>query len=992
MKSNTNAQKSAIQKTEAIIRQLTLQEKLRLLSTHHQEIERLDIPEFFIGGEVARGYVGREPDKISTVFPQPVGLAATFDTDLMTRLGQIAGTEGRAYYNRNKNADLCLWGPTVDPVHDPRWGRTEEAYGEDPYLAGTMSTFYTCGMAGYKGTDINSDEPLREPEVLLAIPTLKHFCANTNEQDRGTCNTFLPLRLKYEYYYASFEYAIRCGGAKSLMAAYNEINGIPGILNPELKTVLKDRWGLWFAVSDGGDFSQTVTMHKYCDTYSEAYQLAVRAGCDTMTDNDELVIAAAKQALARGLISEADIDSTIFGPLYARVRLGILPEIPGASSDEVSDSTANASSADSDRSVSASSDTIPYRELTDELISCEAFRQVNRRAALEQVVLLKNDGILPLSVAPDSIAVVGPLADENLMDWYTGYSDGDISVSEGMRREFPDADIITDSLWDRVSILTSNGCYLSAKENGELIADATDVTDTELFELQDWGDGWINLFSVAYRRYVRMMDNGSFELHNRKVYDWFTRETLNFTQVGNATVMNEYLHQERIYVGDDRKLHYKPNRKVDAKSLFFLSVVSSGSERASMLANTHDVVVYCTGNHPVQVAKECYDRKTLALTVQSGMAVHLASCNPFTVMALISSYPYAITEESRVVPAIVYSSHAGAWLGPAIAETLSGRNNPSGHLPLTWYRSDAELPSVFDYDIETTKMTYRYFTGFPLYPFGHGLSYSEFTLDSLSAQLDSTLVEQCTADACDSIDAALFRADVTVSNRSAVPGTAVVQIYFSVPGSVWSRPIRSLCGFARVPLQAHETQTVRISLHPYPFRVYNPRTGKMILEPGTYRLEAGLSSAADGLIATEVRLNVPKPEMTRPASFTADSMEASVGFVIDYSKQTESHYIISKAWTSSVLYRGISVGSATTLTVTAMTVDHPVSVRLSLESGPGTLAQIPAPFAEFKTDISDGPNDFHTYSVTIPDEYRNQTLTLLLATSDGVAIRDITLS
>ncbi|MBO5019971.1 MAG: glycoside hydrolase family 3 protein, partial [Clostridia bacterium] len=198
--------KEFYERAKELIGKLTLEEKLMLLTTHHNAVERLSVPEFYIGTEVARGYVGRSKDKISTVLPQPEGLAATFDRELMQTLGEIAGNEARAYYNEEKRGGLCLWGPTVDMVRDPRWGRTEEAYGEDVFLAGELTAKYTKGMAGDNGT------------FYKTIPTLKHFCANNNEEGRGNCNAYLPLRLKYEYYYAAFENAIRYGGARSIMA------------------------------------------------------------------------------------------------------------------------------------------------------------------------------------------------------------------------------------------------------------------------------------------------------------------------------------------------------------------------------------------------------------------------------------------------------------------------------------------------------------------------------------------------------------------------------------------------------------------------------------------------------------------------------------------------------------------------------------------------------------------------------------------------------
>lgn len=506
-----------VKRAKELISQMTTEEKLRMLTTHHAECERLGLSEYYIGTEVARGFVGRTPDKISTVFPQPVGLSGTFDKELMSRLGEIAANEARAYYNEERKGGVSLWGPTVDMARDPRWGRNEEAYGEDPCLTGEMSAAYTKAMEGDNG------------RFVKTIPTLKHFCANNNEEERGSCNAYLPLRLKYEYYYAAFERAIRYGGARSIMTAYNEINGCPAILNPDLKTILKDKWGLWYVVSDGGDFSQTVLFHRFFDTHSESLARSIKAGSDSMTDDDELVFEAAKAALDKGEITEAELDASILNTLFSRFALGQFDECE-------------------------------YNSIDKSVIDCDEYKAVDLRAALEQMVLLKNDGILPVKNSPHRIAVLGPIADENLMDWYTGYSSGDISVKQGMEEAFSDSEIIHDSLWDIVAVKAPNGKYFSVKEDGTVRADADSMTDSELFELQDWGENWNNLFSVKYKKYVRLFDDDSLKLHNRMVYDWFTRETFNFFKYGEKLLIEEFLHHRRLVCDSEGSLTVKKVR------------------------------------------------------------------------------------------------------------------------------------------------------------------------------------------------------------------------------------------------------------------------------------------------------------------------------------------------------------------------------------------------------------------------------------------------
>lgn len=223
-----NTSLSFDERTSALLKELTLEEKLLLITTHQNEIPRLGLKECYIGAEVARGLVcrGKEGEAPTTVFPEPFGLAATFDPVLMRSVGNITGIETRIYNGMGRSS-LFVWGPTVDPERDPRWGRNEEAYGEDPFLIGEMSAAFTKGMLG-------TDE-----KFARVIPTLKHFYANNNEENRGTDNASVPDILKHEYYLKSFEPAITKGGARAVMTSYNEINGIEALCNPELDSICK---------------------------------------------------------------------------------------------------------------------------------------------------------------------------------------------------------------------------------------------------------------------------------------------------------------------------------------------------------------------------------------------------------------------------------------------------------------------------------------------------------------------------------------------------------------------------------------------------------------------------------------------------------------------------------------------------------------------------------------------------------------------------------
>lgn len=904
-------------KAQQIVSQMTLDEKLGLLTTHHAAVERLGLDEMFIGAEVARGLVGRSPDAVTTVFPQPVGLASTFDTELMYELGRIAADETRAYNNDEGKISLCLWGPTVDPVRDPRWGRVEEGYGEDVFLAGELSRAYTQSMAGDNGT------------YYKTVPTLKHFCANNNEQDRGSDDSCFPLRLKHEYYYAPFRNAVKNGGAKSVMASYNRINGVPAACNSELQTVLKDDWGLWFVVTDGGGFSQIYTSHHYTDSHSETLAECLKAGCDSMTDGEELVRNAAKRALEEGRITEADIDKTLTNTIFARLKLGMLDE------------------------------NCEYRKITKDIVDCEEHKKINLRAALEQVCLLKNDGILPLKAAPKSIAVVGAMADENLMDWYTGYSSGDISVLQGIKDEFPDSTVCHDSLWDIVAIKAANGKYLSAGEDGNVTASADEIGDSELFEYQDWGENWINLFSVKYKRYVRLTDD-TLKLHNRRIYDWFTRETLNIKPHFGRFIIEEYLHHRRLICPQDGAVIPCDSKCVSDDMLFDIQIVSYGEDRAVQLAKENDIVLYCVGNYPVQVAQECYDRKTLALNVQQDMAIKLYDANKNTILAVISSYPYSIVQENEKLPAVLYSSHAGAYLGNAIAQTLSGRNNPSARTALTWYASDNDLHDIKEYDIEKNEATYLYFKGGPLYPFGYGLSYSTFEYGNMHAER---------------IDGKV-KITLDVKNTSDTDGTEVVQIYYNAPGSELKRPERKLCGFGRVAVRAGETARAEITVPDYALEVYNVRSGRLIIEQGEYRFFAA-SSSTDLRCETAIEIAGEKLGK-RQKVFEAQSFESSNNIRISYSKKLHRNYIRVVGWGGSVSYGGVDLSDATKLVLSAMSVVTPSEFAVEI--------------GEYKTTVrvtpTDGGDDFVKYTIDLPDDLP-ETAQLKISMGDAAGLLDI---
>lgn len=350
-----------------VLESMTPEEKCGFLSTRHPAIERLGVPAFCFGGEAAHGVEARNDQnmrgkaEVTTSFSQPVGMCASWDTELTEAAGEVVGTEARALFNRHPDGGLSRWAPTVDMERDPRWGRTEEGYGEDPLLAGKMASAYIRGMQG------------KEENYLKMAASVKHFYANNVEDGRVWKSSCVDPRNKYEYCLEPFRRAVEEGRAEGMMTAYNEINGVPAILNREVQKLVKEKWGLpGHVVCDGGDMSQTVEFHHYYESHAQTVAEALKAGIDCFTDDPALVEAAAREAYEKHLITEMDLDRALTNSFRTKIRLGLYEE-QGKN---------------------------PYAQIGEDDLNTEKARAVCRKMAQESAVLLKNEGaFLPLDKA-----------------------------------------------------------------------------------------------------------------------------------------------------------------------------------------------------------------------------------------------------------------------------------------------------------------------------------------------------------------------------------------------------------------------------------------------------------------------------------------------------------------------------------------------------------------------------------------------------------------
>ncbi|MEJ8302457.1 glycoside hydrolase family 3 C-terminal domain-containing protein [Saccharibacillus sacchari] len=858
-----------------LISRLTREEKLSLLPTRQAAVKRLGIPAYKVGGEAAHGVAWKG---VATVFPQPMGLSSTWNKELLREIGSVIGDEARAYHHSApEQHGLTLWAPTVDMEKNPLWGRTEEAYGEDPHLTGKLTANLAQGMQG-------------EHEFYLKmVATLKHFFANNNEVGRLDGSSSVTPRNMREYYLEAFRIPFEEGGALSMMTAYNSINGTPAIESPYVQKFVKDEWKMeGFIVCDGGDLSQTVNFHKYHESHAESVAGALLAGVDCLTDDVELVIPAAREALERRLITEEDVDRALVNIFRVRFRLGQFDP----------------------------QENNPYAQIPESVLCASEHAQLARRAAEQSVVLLKNEGILPLRLSDvKSAAVAGPTADAVWADWYSGTLPYRVSIFDGIAakldtetqdggsagelarrsgeaatvQEANDAVETVDepARWtalreqsaaglanltgvvryvegsDTVRLVDANeGKALGVQKDGTgILRVQADATDASLLELTRWGWGQHTLRAHANGRFVSAQDGQAIAASAEHIGGWFVKELFDLEQgldgeitlrqwngapIGwdsSAEVSDTDTHTEPEHLlaeESDRTLRALVTEGEDAAAPLRLEIVQDGIAQAAEAARLSDVAIVCVGNSPYINGKEEIDRPSLSLPPSQEAlirAVHAA--NPKTVVVIVGSYPFALGEIADLVPAILYNAHGGQEMGSALADILFGDVAPAGRLSMTWYQSEQDLAPMLDYDIIKSGQTYQYFEGDVLYPFGHGLTYSRFeygapTLDQETVAAEDTL-----------------RVTFELANTGNVDSEEVAQLYVRAEASSVKRPLKQLKGFERIRVPAGQSVTVSFELPVRELAFWDVSRDRFCVESGVYTLLIG-SSSADIRVQTAV--------------------------------------------------------------------------------------------------------------------------------------------
>jgi beta-glucosidase len=842
-------------KAAAIVAQLTPDEKIGQLLNAAPAIPRLGIPRYNWWTESLHGALGTLP---TTNFPEPIGLAASFDAPLVHDVAAAISREVRGLHALARETGrmgrigtgLDTWSPNINIFRDPRWGRGQETYGEDPFLAARMGVAFVAGMQG------------PNPDLPNVIATPKHYAVHSGpESTRHEANVFVSRHDLEDTYLPAFRAAIVEGKAGSVMCAYNRIDGQPACASDMLlKEHLRGAWGFkGFVVSDCDAVKDISDNHHYAPDGAAAVAAAIRAGVDNECNGATLTDTAGlgdryREALARGLITQGDIDRTLVRLFSARLRVGDLPGIRAATGKR--------------------SD-----------VGAPAHRALALDAAEKSLVLLKNDGLLPLKRG-SRIAVIGPLGDATrvLRGNYSSPQSGEpISVVEGLRRAFPRANVryapfgasVTDG--DPVpgsALRTPDGKPgLLARYFNPVTpppAEFAPGTFRDITAKMQFADTPV-VTRVEADVSARSLDLPTVSEHHRTIWTGFLvpPETgtyrLGLTGFGGAMTFEgkpfvdltksgwgslPTMREVRLVKGKRYPIEVRTDEHVlSGIDLVWKRIVADPMAEMKAAAARADVLVAVVGitsdleaeESPVQIPGfKGGDKTSLDLLPdqQALLEAARATGKPLVVVAMNGS-PINLSWAKVHAAAILEAWYPGEVGGTAIANVLSGKTSPSGRLPLTFYRSVDDLPPFGDYSMQGR--TYRYFTGTPVYPFGHGLSYTRFAYAA-------PLVEK---------DGAGVTITAEVRNSGARAGDEVAQLYLDFPEDPGA-PRLALRGFQRVSLKPGEARQLRFALAPRDLSAVTVEGQHRVLA-GRYRVTVGGGQPGTGAPSASADFTIEEP-------------------------------------------------------------------------------------------------------------------------------------
>jgi beta-glucosidase len=816
-------------RVDDLIGKMTLEEKASQLVNQARAIPRLNVPAYDWWSEALHGVANAGT---ATVFPEPIGLAATFDPPLIHEMAVVIGTEARAKHDQAVRAGrrdimegLDFWSPNINIFRDPRWGRGQETYGEDPFLTGRMGVAFVTGLQG------------DDPKYFRVISTPKHFAVHSGpEPTRHSMDVQISKHDMEDTYLPAFRAAVTEGKAESVMCAYNRVNGQPACANTFLLVdQLRKAWKFnGYVVSDCDAVVDIFEGHHFTKSQAEASAISLKTGMDnecadffTVTKDDHdyrPYIDAVKQ----GLLTEADLDVTLKRLFTARMRLGMF---------------------DPD-------DKVPYAKTPESEIDSAPHRELALKIARESMVLLKNDGTLPLAPSVKKILVVGPLAEsvQVLHGNYAGTASHAVTALEGIRKQFAGAQVSfepgTNFLREHpvvpASMLSTDdgkpglkGEYFAGEMTGTPQVTRVDpIVNVQTFAFVADPQAipapqGMKEFSVRWTGFLTPAESGSYNIglagSNERM--WLD---------GKFIVDDPVLHDPNVQTATVAltKGHRYPVKIEFLKGAFSIKLVwqPAGKDpllEATSAAQKADVIIAVVGITSKLEGEEMKvdvpgfrggDRTSLNLPAEEeALLGALKGSGKPLVVVLMNGSALAVNWANDHANAILDAWYSGEEGGTAIAQTLAGTNNPAGRLPVTFYKGVEQLPEFEDYAMKNR--TYRYFTGEPLYGFGHGLSYTTFEYSGMK-------LSNASLTAGDPLEV-----EVDVKNTGKRDGDEVAELYISFP-KLAGAPPRALRGLARVSLKAGEQKKVKLTLGPRDLSYVN-EAGDRFVSTGDYLITIG---------------------------------------------------------------------------------------------------------------------------------------------------------
>ncbi|UCF38635.1 MAG: glycoside hydrolase family 3 C-terminal domain-containing protein [Acidobacteriota bacterium] len=841
-----------------LVSRMTLEEKIGQMLYTAPAIERLGIPEYNWWNECLHG-VGRAG--LATVFPQAIGLAATWDSEFMHQVATAISDEARAkhheFVRRGKRQiyqGLTFWTPNINIFRDPRWGRGQETYGEDPYLTGRMAVAFIKGLQG------------DDPNYLKLVATAKHFAVHSGpEPSRHTFDAQTSDYDLYETYLPAFEATVREAGVESIMCAYNRFRGEAACASPFLlEKTLRDDWQFdGYVVSDCWAVVDIFRYHKIVETPAEAAAISVKSGTDL---NCGSTFPALTDSYEQGLIDEAALDQAVRRLFKARFKLGMFDP----------------------------QDRIPWAQIPYSVNNSPEHQHLALEAARRSIVLLKNaNQALPLSKDLKTLAVIGPNADDRfvMQGNYNGTAERLVTALDGIR----------EAVSKDTELLYSPGCHIApgvptlvpiasqylrplkgdAREQGltgSYFANSSFEGKPSLVRTDPvvnfvWRDQtpltgiMADAFSVRWEGFVVPPVSGTYKLgvNGLTGYKLF----LNDEQiVSHSDVHRPHENTSDVELSAGKLYHIRlefTNVSSDPQAQLVWAIPQEEPiENALAIARKADAVVFVGGLSPQLEGEEMPvkvegfeggDRTNVALpSTQMALLQQLVETGKPVIVVLMNGSALGTVWVDENVNAVLTAWYPGQSGGTAIAEVLFGDYNPGGRLPVTYYRSVDDIPDFNSYDMEGR--TYKYFRGSPLYPFGHGLSYTSFGYQNLVVSDPEVRPGQT------------ITVSVEVSNSGSRAGDEVVQLYVSDREASFPVPIRTLEGFKRIHLAAGEKKTVAFALSPSQFALVNAE-GKQVIESGEFEIsvggkQPGLTGTADAETTTTVSATVRAAETFTP--------------------------------------------------------------------------------------------------------------------------------